>query len=146
MKKNINIRKISIADAAAICEINSEGLGYKCELSLVQGKIKNLNSQREAVFVAEADGQVVGNIHVERYDVLYFETMANVLGLSVKIEFQKIGIGRALLEAAENWALENGIKMMRLNSGINRTEAHKFYEHLGYVSEKDQKRFIKKLT
>ena len=71
--------------------------------------------------------------------------MANVLGLSVKKEFQKMGIGRALLEAAENWARENGIKMMRLNSGINRTDAHQFYKHLDYISEKDQKRFIKEL-
>lgn len=46
---------------------------------------------------------------------------------------------------AEDWAKQNHIKMMRLNSGMNRTDAHGFYEHLGYVSEKDQKRFVKTL-
>ena len=142
---NIKIRKLKMEDAAEICKINAEGLGYKCDLLLVQRKITNLDWKREAVFVAEVDGIVVGNCHVERYDVLYFETMANVLGLSVKKEYQKQGVGKALLLAAENWAIENGIKMMRLNSGMNRTDAHQFYEHLGYVAETDQKRFVKQL-
>ena len=143
--KDLIIRKLAIEDAPAICEISVEGLGYNCDLNLVQRKIQNLDLKREAVFVCELDGKVAGYIHVERYDTLYFETMANILALSVKKEFQKLGVGKALLLEAENWAKENGIKMMRLNSGINRTNAHGFYEHLGYVSEKDQKRFIKNL-
>ena len=44
-----------------------------------------------------------------------------------------------------NWARENGIKYMRVNSGIGRVEAHKFYKHMGYESEKEQLRFIKKI-
>ena len=139
------IRKISESDAPSICEICSEEMGYKCSLSLVQEKIKNLDSRREAVFVAEVKSQVVGFVHVECYDVLYFESMANLLGLAVKRDFQKLGLGKALLLAAEKWAKEKGIRLMRLNSGINRTDAHAFYEHLGYVSEKEQKRFLKAL-
>lgn len=143
--KDLKIRKLTMEDAQTICEISVEGLGYNCDLNLVQRKIQNLDLKREAVFVCELDGKVAGYIHVEHYDTLYFETMANILALSVKKEFQKLGVGKALLLEAENWAKENGIKMMRLNSGINRTNAHGFYEHLGYVSEKDQKRFIKNL-
>lgn len=143
--KDLIIRKLAIEDAPAICEISVEGLGYNCDLNLVQRKIQNLDLKREAVFVCELDGKVAGYIHVEHYDTLYFETMANILALSVKKEFQKLGVGKALLLEAENWAKENGIKMMRLNSGINRINARGFYEHQGYVSEKDQKRFIKNL-
>ena len=143
--KDLIIRKLAIEDAPAICEISVEGLGYNCDLNLVQRKIQNLDLKREAVFVCELDGKVAGYIHVEHYDTLYFETMANILALSVKKKIQKLGVGKTLLLEAENWAKENGIKMMRLNSGINRTNAHGFYEHLGYVSEKDQKRFIKNL-
>ena len=142
---DIKIRKVEIGDADAIRDISAEGLGYSCDLTLVQKKIAGLNEAREAVFVAETDGGVVGYIHVERYDVLYFETMANVLGLSVFKAYHKMGVGKALLFAAEDWAKQNHIKMMRLNSGMNRTDAHGFYEHFGYVSEKDQKRFVKTL-
>ena len=34
---------------------------------------------------------------------------------------------------------------MRLNSGIDRTGAHAFYRHLGYIDQKKQLRFIKQL-
>ncbi len=139
------IRKIELKDTGELCKICSEEMGYECDPALVKSKIEKLDSKREAVFVAEEESQLLGFIHVERYEVLYFESMANILGLAVKKDFQKQGLGKALLLAAENWAQENGIYLMRLNSGINRTDAHGFYEHLGYVSEKEQKRFVKNL-
>ncbi|MBR4789585.1 MAG: GNAT family N-acetyltransferase [Treponema sp.] len=142
---DIKIRKVEIGDAEAVRDISAEGLGYSCDLALVQKKIEGLDAAREAVFVAVADNSVIGYIHIERYDVLYFETMANVLGLSVFKAYHKMGVGKSLLFAAEDWARQNNIKMMRLNSGMNRTDAHGFYEHFGYVSEKDQKRFVKTL-
>ena len=141
----IKIRAVSVNDADDICAISGEDLGYPCDLSLVKGKIGNINAEREAVFVALADDIVVGYIHVEKYDVLYFETMANILGLAVKAAYQHNGIGRKLVSAAEAWAEENNIKLMRLNSGISRTAAHDFYRHLGYDSDKGQLRFTKKL-
>ena len=139
------IRKIELKDAGELCKICSEEMGYECDSDLVKSKIEKLDLKREAVFVAEEESQLLGFIHVERYEVLYFESMANILGLAVKKDFQKQGLGKALLLAAENWAQKNGIYLMRLNSGINRTDAHGFYEHLGYVSEKEQKRFVKNL-
>ena len=139
------IRKIELKDAGGLCKICSEEMGYECDSDLVKSKIEKLDSKREAVFVVEEESQLLGFIHVERYEVLYFESMANILGLAVKKDFQKQGLGKALLLAAENWAQKNGIYLMRLNSGINRIDAHGFYEHLGYVSEKEQKRFVKNL-
>lgn len=141
----IKIRAISIDDVKEVCTICSEDLGYPCDLFLVTEKTKNLNVNREAVFVALIDESVVGFIHVEKYDVLYFETMANILGLAVKSEYRNNGIGKNLINAAEEWAVENQIKAMRLNSGISRANAHDFYRHLGYDSEKEQIRFKKNL-
>ena len=118
--------------------------------------IEKLDLKREAACVAEVEtltrqglpqgvnNQLAGFMHIERYDVLYLENMANILGLAIKKDFSKQGLGKAFLLAAENWAQENGIRLMRLNSGINRTNAHVFYEHPGYVSENEQKRFVKK--
>ena len=143
--ENLKIKEIQLSDAAGIQQISQEDLGYECSLSLVEEKIKSLNTNREQVFVACKDNIVSGYIHVEKYDTLYFETMCNVLGLAVKKEFQKMGIGKQLLSAGENWAKENGIKYMRVNSGISRVEAHQFYKHMGYESEKEQLRFIKKI-
>lgn len=141
----VKIKRVSIEDADAICMISSEDLGYPCEISLVKRKIEKLNDNREAAYVAMMDGIVVGYIHVEKYDTLYFETMANILGLVVKSGYQHNGIGKELVFAAEKWAAENEIRTMRLNSGTSRTDAHNFYRHLGYDSEKEQLRFMKRL-
>lgn len=143
--REINIRTVSAADAEDICAICSEDLGYPCELSLVAQKIMRLDPEREAVFAAVSNNVVAGFIHVEKYDLLYFETMANILGLAVKAEYRRSGIGKQLIAAAEDWAVKNGIKAMRLNSGISRTGAHDFYRHLGYDDEKGQIRFNKSL-
>ncbi len=141
----LKLRQVTLSDSTEIQSISENELGYTCSISLVENKIKSLDATREAVFVACVDDVVVGFIHVLKYDVLYFETMCNVLGLAVKKEFQKMGIGKKLLMEGENWAKENGIKYMRLNSGISRVEAHEFYRHAGYKSEKQQMRFIKEL-
>ncbi|MGN1340828.1 MAG: GNAT family N-acetyltransferase [Oscillospiraceae bacterium] len=142
---SVEVRSASAADSAAISDISSEELGYSCEAGLVQAKLTRLDVTREAVFVALVDGQPAGYVHVERYELLYSETMANILGLAVKSCFQHIGVGRALISAAEKWATDNGIQIMRLNSGEERTWAHDFYRRMGYTSEKKQLRFIKKL-
>lgn len=141
----IQIRTISSADADAVGILCSEEMGYPCQAAFVADKIKQLDAEREAVFVAFVDDTAVGFIHVEKYDVLYFETMANILGLAVCARYQKQGIGKKLIYAAEEWAAAHGIKAMRLNSGMTRTDAHGFYRHLGYDSEKEQIRFEKYL-
>lgn len=145
MLYSIEIRPADINDAGSICAICNEELGYPCETELVRTKLARLDPDRESVFVAEIDGQPAGYVHVERYDLLYSETMANILGLAVKAAFQRSGIGTALIAAAEKWAAENGIKTMRLNSGAERTGAHDFYRRMGYSSEKKQIRFMKEL-
>ena len=143
--REFGIREAAVSDADAIAAICSADLGYPCTVSLVRRKLESLDPRREAVYVAVAGGAVVGYVHVEKYDVLYFETMANILGLAVRSAYRHIGVGRALVAAAEAWALQNGIKMMRLNSGKDRSNAHDFYRNLGYTSEKEQIRFMKKL-
>lgn len=142
---NIIIREIEISDGIKICNIIESELGYLCNAELVKDKINQLNEKREKVFVAVDNDKVVGFIHVEKYDVIYFETMANILGLAVEKGYQGKGIGKELIWSVEKWALENEIYMMRLNSGITRKNAHKFYRHLGYKSDKEQFRFTKKL-
>ena len=140
------IRPARKEDIDALCRICSEEMGYPCAPELVEAKWMGLDPRREAVFVAVlGDNGPVGYIHVERYDVLYFETMANILGLAVRSDFQRNGIGKALISQAEAWAKEHGIHLMRLNSGISRTGAHEFYRRQGYVQEKEQLRFMKEI-
>lgn len=76
-------------------------------------------------------------------DMLYAETIANILGLAVELDHRKQGAGKLLVGEAERWATNHDIHAIRLNSGMSRKEAHKFYRNMEYVDEKDQKRFMK---
>ena len=139
------IREVTVQDSSAISTISHVSLGYPCEEMLVKSKIEHLEQAREKVFVAQIEGKVVGYIHVEIYDVLYFERMANILGLAVDPEYQKRGIGKQLIKAAEAWAKNQDAHTLRLNSGMNRKEAHQFYRAVGFDQEKEQIRFLKQI-
>ena len=148
--KKVEIRQATSADIPAMNELFRKDLGYEeCTLQILEKQFAGLDNSREAVFVAEvSDGDyshIAGVIHVEKYNVLYFPTMANILGLAVASDCRRQGIGSALLKRAEEWAQEKGIGSMRLNSGGNRTQAHEFYRAQGYVDDKNQLRFIKEL-
>ena len=139
------IRPVAGGDAEDISFLCREGLGYHCDRILVENRIAQLDTAREAVFVAVIDETVIGFVHVERYNALYFETMANILGIAVSDRYRRQGIGKALLTRAEAWAQEHDITLMRLNTGTRRKGAHEFYKQEGYRLEKEQFRFAKRL-
>lgn len=140
---NIQIRPAKLEDSCAIAKISTNELGYDCSSVFVRKKLSGLDLSREAVLVALSDNCVIGYIHIEKYDTLYFETLANVLGLAVVGSSQRNGAGRLLIDAAEKWARSIGAAGIRLNSGCTRTEAHKFYRAVGFISEKQQLNFRK---
>lgn len=147
--QKVKIRQATTSDIPAMNELFRKDLGYEeCRLEIVEKQFAGLDNSREAVFVAEAgddSDHIAGVIHVEKYNVLYFPTMANILGLAVAADYRRQGIGSALLKRAEEWARENGASSMRLNSGESRKQAHEFYRAQGYIDDKKQLRFIKEL-
>lgn len=140
------IREANVNDYIDIHKICCQDLGYDCNADLVKERLKNLDASRERVFVAIIDGKVVGYVHAEQYNTLYFESLVNILGLAVSKAYRRKGCGKALMRVVENWAKVCGIHAVRLNSGKARTEAHKFYRSIGYDNEKAQIRFFKNLT
>jgi len=48
--------------------------------------------------------------------------------LAVSPEDRSEGVGKALLDAAKDWARERGASHLELDSGEARTDAHRFYE------------------
>ena len=147
--QKVKIRQATTSDIPAMNELFRKDLGYaECRLEIVEKQFAGLDNSRETVFVAEAEddsSHIAGVIHVEKYNILYFPTMANILGLAVAADFRRQGIGSALLKRAEEWARENGASNMRLNSGESRIQAHDFYRAQGYIDDKKQLRFIKEL-
>lgn len=141
------IREIRTSDAASIRHICDIALGYDASLDLVSRQIEKLSQDRGYHFIYvyqnEACGQVLGFIHAELYESLYSDQGLNILGLAVDPKYQGQGIGKQLLRVLEQEAVTKQIQFIRLNSASKRLKAHQFYEHLGYICDKTQKRFIK---
>lgn len=142
---NLNVRKAIPQDSNAIREISRTAMGYDCTVEIVWNRLCSMDDIREAVYVAELDGNIVGFIHAETYKLLYSEAMVNILGIAVDSQYRRHGAGKALLHQVENWAKSRGINTVRLNSGAARKDAHRFYEALGYMDRKEQIRLIKTL-
>lgn len=143
------LRDITISDAQEIQRISKIVLGYDVDLDIVKKQIEKLtNDNKHNIIIGfenEQTRKIVGFVHAELYESLYMDTGLNILGLAVDSNFQGQGIGKKLMSAIEDYALKNNISFIRLNSNVRRTEAHKFYESIGYVCDKTQKRLIKKL-
>ncbi len=139
------IRKANTTDYVELQKLSFEDLGYECDVELVKSRLENLDPNNECVFVAEVNSKVVGYVHIIIFNTLYYKSMANIQGMVVAKEHQRKGYGKRLMNAAENWAKEKDIEMIRLNSGFVRPEAHEFYRAIGYSNEKEQIRFMKEL-
>lgn len=143
------LRNITIFDAQEIQRISNFELGYNVNLNIVKKQIKKLTEDSVHHIIIgyenEQTRKIIGFVHAELYESLYMDTGLNILGLAVDSNFQGQGIGKKLMSSIEEYALKNNISYIRLNSNVRRTEAHKFYESIGYVCDKTQKRLIKKL-
>ena len=144
---NVEIRTAVEADYEALARIGREDMGYpESTEALVREKLrKALAKDDERVYVAVLDGNAAGFVHAEQYDVLYYPTMINILGLAVSGEYRRLGIATKLMDAVEGWARESGVWEIRLNSGMTRKGAHEFYRRNGFTDEKEQMRFLKTL-
>ncbi|MER2227197.1 MAG: GNAT family N-acetyltransferase [Carnobacterium sp.] len=141
----IRVRNMQLTDAEAINLMNTESLGYDISIEMTKTQMEKLllNPNHHIFYIAEEEELVVGYVHAELYETLYSEPMLNVLALAINQNYQQRGIGKQLMQRIEQVANERDLVGVRLNSGETRTGAHKFYESIGYSSDKNQKRFLK---
>lgn len=144
---DLKIRDATEKDFEAIYLLNKNGLGYDYDIEKTHQRLKHiLENSGNKILVAVLDGAIVGYIYSADYECTYSDPLKNILALVVDEGKRGFGIGRALLSAVENWAKESGSSGVRLVSGINREDAHKFYLSCGYTDRKNQKNFIKLFT
>ena len=98
------------------------------------------------VFVAVLPrDEVVGWMGAYVFRSVELEPFAEISGLVVNEKLRSRGIGKALLNAAEDWARSVGCAAISVNSNIIRDRAHHFYVSNNYELIKTQKTFRKGL-
>ena len=140
----MEIRECLNSDYQRIYEINRDAFGYEYPISKTQSRLSEiLGRQTDKLYVACVDDIVVGYIHGSDYECTYSDSLKNIMAIAVDEMYCEKGVGRALLDAIEDWAKRCKCSGVRLVSGFERTIAHEFYLHCGYTLRKQQKNFIK---
>lgn len=140
------VRQAGPDDATRLAALSGQ-LGYPATAAEMTTRLAAVGSDpRHAIFVvAEAGGTVVGWVHACLRDLLVSQPQAEIEGLVVDEACRSVGLGRQLLERAEEWARDQGCTTVFLRSNVTRERAHAFYERAGYQHVKTSKAFRKGL-
>jgi RimJ/RimL family protein N-acetyltransferase len=139
------IRKAEPGDAAALVELGSQ-VGSEPEGWLITAndwrsaadERRYLRALRRyphaSVMVAEEDGRIVGRLSLARDQHPASYHVAD-LGLMVAASHRRRGIGRALLDAAVEWAQDSGVRKLELHVFPHNEPALRMYEAYGFERE-----------
>ena len=130
-------RKYESGDISAIRDILDNDLGYNCELDSLKNRVDEMMKRGNyQIFVACDGAEIVGYIGGVNYLAFELENEGmKIIALAVSKEYRRKGIGTTLLKTAEQWAKENNVGVVLLNSGLPREDAHAFYESQGYFKK-----------
>ena len=130
------IRPATLGDAQAIRELFQELIGHSLTAEDVVDRIVYVqNSPIDSLFVYERDNKILGLLAFRiRENIEEKNRFGEVSVIVVQSDARKKGIGRILMEYAEQVAREKGCIGTWLVSGFGREEqAHQFYRELGYT-------------
>jgi GNAT superfamily N-acetyltransferase len=140
------MRLARIDDAAEMARLAGE-LGYPMSITERARRLGVLlPNDLHYVAVAAKDDHLLGWVHVEHRFSLEGGDRAEVMGLVVDSSARRHGLGRELVDVAENWARTRGLAAVTVRSNAARELSHPFYEALGYSREKTQHVYRKVVT
>jgi GNAT superfamily N-acetyltransferase len=141
------IRPARAADAPRLTGLLAQ-LGYPSDTDAVAARLVRIletPAQQILVAVPADDSRIDGYVSVERRLILVEDERVEITGLVVDAGSRRSGIGRALVNAAEQWALQQGLHTVVVRSNVVRPESHPFYEGIGYERMKTSHTYHKEL-
>jgi GNAT superfamily N-acetyltransferase len=122
-------------------------LGYPCRGEEIGMRLAEMQDPNQyAVYVAQLSvGQIAGWIGVYIFRAVELDRCAEISGLIVDQQIRSRGIGKVLLDAAEEWARSQGCNVISVLSNVTRDRAHGFYRKNGYERNKTQEYLRKSL-
>ena len=135
---SVNVREANAGDLQHVLAIyKAAGLATRGHLDVEEATAifaKMRNYPKYRIFVEEISEKVVGT-----FALLIMDNLANgglpsgvVEDVAVLPAFQGQGVGKAMMHFAMDRCKNKGCYKMMLSSNEIRTEAHRFYEALGF--------------
>ena len=138
----IEVREVNTEDVQGVNRL-SQQLGY---LLSIQQTLQNINavvkSKDHTAFVAVIENRIAGWVGAAQAIMIEVMPHCEINGLVIDENYRGKGIGKLLVEKVKHWAKEKGNDKLTLHCNVKRTEAHLFYEHLGFKEIKQQKNYV----
>lgn len=133
----MKIRTFRNEDILGVCNLINSVLGYDVSFEDLKARILQMQEDKNyIIFTAVDDEKIIGFIGLQI--CLAFEVTGKamrIIALAVARDFQGQGVGKALIQEAEKYANDNNVSIISVNSGIKRTEAHRFYEKQSFYKK-----------
>lgn len=131
----MNIRSWITSDLPQLVGLMAQ-LGYPASEHVLRERFTRVTLHPDYdLFVLEEDGILLGCVGLFQAQAFEHDTTyVRIVTFVVNATYRRQGIGRRLIQAAEDWAQARGATAVLLNSG-NRPEreaAHHFYQAMGY--------------
>jgi GNAT superfamily N-acetyltransferase len=134
----MTIRDAVAADAAELALLTAQ-LGYVADAEAISGRLARIaGAPDQLVIVAVVDDKIAGWLQAHASVVLESGFRVEIVGLVVGEKFRRGGVGRSLVQRAEQWAREIGAEAVVVRSNTQRVESHRFYPALGFTATKTQ--------
>lgn len=88
-----------------------------------------IGSRNSRTWVAEASEGIVGFLVADRQP----QQVGHIITVDVVVEQRRRGVGARLMDAAEDWAKDAGLRLIYLETAEDNLVAQRFYEARGYA-------------
>ncbi len=143
IEKTMDAYRVIIRQARASDSASLQALYFELTMDnnvrvMSEGIEAAFGDPRTRLLVAETNGEVCGTALVSLCaDVMYgdqpFAVIENVV---VTKGSRGNGVGARIMESVESFCLESDCTKVMLLSSVSRIDAHKFFEHAGFVGDK----------
>lgn len=141
MSEDLKVRDATPADLPQLVPLLDE-LGYPVGAEVLADRFARYSAKGEQALVAERDDEITGLLTLHVTPVLHRAgPVGRITNLVVAESAHGQGVGRALMDVAEERLWAEGCVLIEVTSNRKRTDAHAFYEKLGY--ENTSFRFVK---
>jgi GNAT superfamily N-acetyltransferase len=128
----MKVRELARADLSELIPLLQQ-LGYPVDADTLIKRFDDFSARGEKGLVADDGGRIIGLLTLHITPVLHRAgSVGRVTTLVVEAASHGKGIGRALMQEAESRLWKEGCVLIEVTSNKTRTDAHVFYEKLGY--------------
>ncbi|MCA8089529.1 GNAT family N-acetyltransferase [Burkholderia anthina] len=133
---NLTTREAQIDEYTDIARLLRQ-LGYDAPPAMMRSKLAALlPSAADRIVVAVMDGRIVGCISLHALPLFHTNgNLGRITSLIVDEGCRGLGVGRALMAAAQCWFEQARCVKLEVTSGDHRPDAHRFYARHGFTRD-----------